>query len=542
MPTLNELREKWFLKFDGSDDLFPPAVRRTNSTISNYSDNNQVTAFIDGSDYMAQWHQTLNELANTPGGGELYHSAWRLENVSTLGISAPYSRALTMILYGRQNNIVDYGLYSAHILCFKQNWSSAAFLNKSLPTEKHLIDKRFPKWASLHQKYSVFKHANLPNSAMLGSIDMSYTRWDESIHDPDIPEQETWFGGGPTHDLGVQIIGPSAVDIEKAFRERYNDTARLETNYTDIDSPIANPQPVAGSNHSVQVLETFGRTDKPEDGYSWSQDGEFTLWAAYINALKKATDYIYIEDQYFLPFGYPPFIWNEPGVSDNTNESDIIWQLGEAIKRGVKVMVVTPSNTEDVSHVYQTFQRNLGIKYLYDVALNSPGDIVVSSLHKRSASENHAIYVHSKLLICDDEFVLVGSGNVCLRSMACDGELSVGIVDGDGNFARDLRVKLMREHMANNSLSLDDTDVSFATFFEYSYNYETYWLNNDDTAGSRLRPYALHNNPDFNEPGFTLHESPVGEVLFPDLSTASRITSHAYAYNIIIDPYYGPDY
>src|SRR5207245_2544844 len=107
---------------------------------------------------------------------------------------------------------------------------------------------------------------------------------------------------------------------------------------TGPDSP---PNPVPGGTHSVQVLTTYGITSRVY-GYSWAPVGDFTIWASYLNAIKKASTYIYIEDQYFYPFDWPP-CFTRTGVAQST---DLIYQLGQAIGRGVQVLVIVPAKSE----------------------------------------------------------------------------------------------------------------------------------------------------------------------------------------------------
>src|SRR5262249_44469056 len=154
---------------------------------------------------------------------------------------------------------------------------------------------------------------------------------------------------------------------------------------------------------------------------------------SYLNAIKRASIYIYIEDQYFLPFDWPPCHTRPAGKARDT---DLIYQLGKAIQRGVLVAVVTPSNAEDLYHMYQKYHRDLAVNHLLNIkTAGAAGDVVVASLK----NDSFDIYVHSKLMIVDDELVLIGSTNVGQRSMTYDGELHLGVVDGANMFARDLR-------------------------------------------------------------------------------------------------------
>jgi phosphatidylserine/phosphatidylglycerophosphate/cardiolipin synthase-like enzyme len=73
------------------------------------------------------------------------------------------------------------------------------------------------------------------------------------------------------------------------------------------------------------------------------------------------------------------------------------------------------------------------------------------------------VYIHAKVVIVDDVWAMIGSDNLNRRSWTHDSELSIAVLDderdardpldpagfGDGarRFARDLRIRLMREHL-----------------------------------------------------------------------------------------------
>jgi monoamine oxidase len=213
----------------------------------------------------------------------------------------------------------------------------------------------------------------------------------------------------------------------------------------------------------VQVLHTYGRTSTSH-GYRWSPSGEFTIWAAYLKAIRAAETYVYIEDQYFLPFGSPPHFGGQPGLEQ---DSDIVFQLAAAIRRGVKVIVLVP---RDLSEEDESFrgdmraQRQVGVFHLAGVAsevqaAGGSGDFLIAHLHNGI----EPIYVHSKLLIVDDEYVNLGSANVNRRSMTHDGEVNIAVVDSEGSFARDLRTTLWTEHLRSGA-GLSDFATAYPRF------------------------------------------------------------------------------
>lgn len=112
------------------------------------------------------------------------------------------------------------------------------------------------------------------------------------------------------------------------------------------------------------------------------------------------------------------------------------------------MLVVVPTATEEKGLLpkFQKYQRDIGVDYLNNLSpiVGPPGNFAIAVL--QIGTED--IYVHSKLMIIDDEFVLLGSANVNQKSMTHDSELDVGIVDADGMFAKDLRKALWAEHLS----------------------------------------------------------------------------------------------
>jgi phosphatidylserine/phosphatidylglycerophosphate/cardiolipin synthase-like enzyme len=508
MPSLDELKNKWFIPMagDSPDDI--PQRRHTEdageNTLTVSTDGNTVTPLLDGQAFMREWHNRLAAL--TPGTTpELYHAGWRYEGVRTLGAVTGTTNALEDVLAGQTGGAATYVLVCRNIGVWEFNRPSILWL-RDHGVDTSCQDNRFPTAGSNHQKCAIFKDgAN--TTAILGSIDISMTRWDTPAHRTVEPERDAT--GRPTHDTGVAVAGPAVLDLQRSYRERWNDPTRtlgmipLWPPQPLISTPLT--PPAAGGSHSVQVLRTYGVTSEAM-GYSWSPRGEFTVWASHLNAIKRATNYIYIEDQYFLPFDWPPCF----SRTGHARDTDIIYQLGEAMKRGVNVVVLTPNNAEDAFHRWQKYQRDVGINYLNQVRTDgAPGRVVVSALHNGT---DH-VYIHSKLMIVDDEFVSIGSTNVGQRSMTHDGELHVGVVDSANLFAKELRKSLWAEHTQRAVADFDDVAAGL-----------TQWIADTAASHGHLQPYDLNTR-----------------ALFPRRpGSAGPPIGHADLIRDGIDPYAGP--
>lgn len=257
--------------------------------------------------------------------------------------------------------------------------------------------------------------------------------------------------GGPTHDLALKVQGPAVADVVQTFQERWNDPSSAEGTSLPIQEAMPDyfrdlPIPRTGP-HSVQVLRSFPLIKKRK-GYSWSDQGEYTIWAAYLKAIKQAQQYIYIEDQYLFTFHDPPFFETSTGVGRDT---DIVYQLGEALKRGVDVVALVPGRNNAIWKHYEIQQRRRAAEYLQGISAASPdhGEFVICKLHIDGKDPT----IHSKLMLVDDAYTLAGSANICQRSIAYITELQLGVVDEQDRLAKELRLALWQEH-----LELDSPD------------------------------------------------------------------------------------
>lgn len=448
MATLAALKAKWFIDTTPGGTHFPPRARAPGTAVTNHTDGNLVTPFIDGEAYMAEWNARLGAVASTPS-AEFYHTGWKFNDVETLGVGTG-TDARAAVAAARAAGRAVYPVFSDHI--GNANGPATTWLRAhGVPTACR--DTRFPAAGSNHQKAHCFK---VPNDARagVGSIDIARERWDRTAHDPG----DALRPGRPTHDLSVTLQGAAVADIERCFTERWNDPTRargplVPGNLDGLVPPPVPPPittapsaPLSIGSQSVQVLRTFGRT-YPFFGYSWATTGEFTAWASYLNAIQQAQHCIYIEDQYFWPFDFPPAFLG----AGRRRDTDIIYQLARAIQRGVKVAVLVPANAEDIGAHFLKYQRDIGVHYLNAVAAagTAGGEFVIGSLQVPDAGGVfHPVYVHSKVMLVDDELALMGSANVGQRSMSHDGELHLGIVDAATPFVADLRKALWAEHMA----------------------------------------------------------------------------------------------
>ncbi len=261
--------------------------------------------------------------------------------------------------------------------------------------------------------------------AFVGGMDVTTylgDRWDEGRHTPRM--------GLNWHDVQLRIQGEAVADVERNFRQRWSASGG------DDDLPHREPVCDPSWRTPVQIVRTI-----PIGVYPFARGGEFGIYHAYIQALRRARRFVYIENQY---------LW----------EPDVLNELLAAIHKQrdepFRVVIVLPARAEDGKwdndrHVDRLRAADGGrnIVSVYSLYSSGPGGGKRPFTYK-------AIYVHAKVAIVDDEWMTVGSANLNHRGLATDSELNV--IVHDAKIARALRVELWSEHLGITKEEVERTD------------------------------------------------------------------------------------
>jgi phosphatidylserine/phosphatidylglycerophosphate/cardiolipin synthase-like enzyme len=449
----------WFL---GAGDRANPA-----SDLRAFTTGNLVEPRIDGHSYFARLHA---ELTATQPGDQVYVLDFRGDLDERL--DGPESEIGTVLGLAARRKVGVFGmLWRSQPKLLKQSEEANAEFVREIDEDggQVLLDGRTRRAGSHHQKLVVVRHPGSPGRdvAFVGGIDLGYSRNDDSEHagDPQVMEFPPVYGPRPPwHDIQAEVHGPAVHDLEHSFRERWYGSTVL-----DLPSPVRQlydrayhigamtsrplPEPTADDQtrrgpHAVQVLRTYPARLRR---YPFAPRGERSIAHAYRKAFARARSLVYIEDQY---------LWSRP-------VADII---AAALRDnpGLHVIAVVPRFPDHDGAVTQ-LPALLGRYDVIRACQAAGGDrFAVYDL------ENHQgtpVYVHAKVVVADDVWAMVGSDNLNRRSWSHDSELSIAVLDseldarqpadpaglGDGarTFARDLRLRLWREH-----LDRSDDDVS----------------------------------------------------------------------------------
>lgn len=182
---------------------------------------------------------------------------------------------------------------------------------------------------------------------------------------------------------------------------------------------------------------------------------------SYEKAIGHAERFVYIENQYV----------REPRLlSLLIDRAKTVTALVVVVVVPVAPEEIRPSETPDEVTLKGLFEQHRILSGLRDTLRARFG--VFSPIARSVASKSTAekavtqlrslqVYVHSKVLIIDDMFAIVGSANAARRSFRVDTEACVGFFDA--TVVRDLRLRLWGELLGNPP---DLSDWAPATFVE----------------------------------------------------------------------------
>uniref|UniRef100_A0A7N5KCZ6 Phospholipase n=1 Tax=Ailuropoda melanoleuca TaxID=9646 RepID=A0A7N5KCZ6_AILME len=285
----------------------------------------------------------------------------------------------------------------------------------------------------------------------------------------------------PWHDIASVVHGKAARDVARHFIQRWNFTKIMKSKYRSLSYPFLLPKSqttahelkyqVPGSVHAnVQLLRSAA------DWSAGIKYHEESIHTAYVHVIENSKHYVYIENQFFISCADDKVVFNKIG---DAIARRILKAHRESQRYRVYVVIpLLPGFEGDIStgggnalqaimHFnYRTMCRgensilgqlkaklgNQWINYISFCGLRThavlEGNLVTE-----------LIYVHSKLLIADDNTVIIGSANINDRSMLGkrDSEMAVivqdtetvpSVMDGEeyqaGRFAQGLRLQCFR--------------------------------------------------------------------------------------------------
>lgn len=295
------------------------------------------------------------------------------------------------------------------------------------------LDGRHPPGSSHHQKMLVIDDG----MAFCGGIDITLDRWDTRSHRDDDPLRKRPNGRpyGPWHDASSMFTGPAASALGELCRSRWKRAG-------GEDVPLVERVPSA---FDVKGRFSFGPADlaisRTEPSYL-DEPQVVEIEKLYVDMIMAAKHAIYAESQYFASRAVAQALARRVAEPD-----------------GPEVVLINPVAADN---------------WLGSLAMDTARARLRESLRRHDphgrlriyhpvTANGQPIYVHSKLMIVDDEIMRVGSSNINNRSMRFDRECDVALEASGSAFIRS-RIGALRDDLLAEHLGVSATAVTAAIF------------------------------------------------------------------------------
>ncbi|ORB22585.1 phospholipase [Mycolicibacterium moriokaense] len=406
-----------------------------------WSEGNQAEVLIHGASY---FDRLVAEVDQLRAGDHLFFADWRGDADQRLRENGPTVAQLFRSAVER-GVLVKGLMWRSYPNRLQFNEEQNRHLGEAIERAggEVLLDQRVLLGGSHHQRLVLLRHADEPSRdvAFIGGIDLCHSRRDGESHrgDPQTVEMSRRYGERPPwHDVQLQLRGPVVGALDTTFRERwtarapldlFNPLAWLRNRFVGTTAarhplPEQPPDPPPCGPHAVQVLRTYGDALIQ---YEFAKGGERTIARGYTKAVRRARQLIYLEDQY---------LWSE----------EVATLLVEALTANQELhLVAVVPRYFDLEGGFGRPPTLLGRQLAVEACRRAaPGRVHLFDVENH---EGTPVYVHSKVCVIDDTWACVGSANFNRRSWTHDSELACAVLDDDGAFARDIRLRLLREHL-----------------------------------------------------------------------------------------------
>jgi phospholipase D1/2 len=285
--------------------------------------------------------------------------------------------------------------------------------------------------------------------AFAGGLDLCDARWDTRQHLRGDPRRIDVHGKPykPFHDIQVMLDGPVVANLERLFLEGW----RLATG-SDLsgvhNSESAGPMSALSDDAVEQLAGDLGlplrarhiglsRTD-------WTPEGQIIseIQSLFERAILSAERFIYIETQYF---------------TSKALAEALYYRIADTKRPKLQIVLVMPDGADSPKEDFVLGNRQRRVRrFIADAARHFGHEfsLLMSSESTRD-QPCPATFIHSKLMIVDDEFLTIGSANFTNRSLRIDREINLAwqaaleeptVAEQLRHDIRVLRTSLLAEH------------------------------------------------------------------------------------------------
>lgn len=287
---------------------------------------------------------------------------------------------------------------------------------------------------SHHQKLAVIDGV----TAFAGGLDICEERWDDRNHVADHAWRVNASGSPcrPNHEVQAAVQGEPAAALLQLFCERWRTalgedlglSPQPHSSVASLVLPSVEPSailPLAAEH--VAIARTSPSASAPP-----LQEVKATTLAA----LRAAERLVYIETQYF---------------TSRSVTAALVERLKDPEKPRLQLVVLMPRGADNSKEKFALGDLQAAMLSDLEAAAEACGhDLLFLCSAVAGEACDGATFIHSKVLIVDDELLCVGSANMTERSMSLDSELCLFWQGAPGSqLARDIcnvRASLLAEH------------------------------------------------------------------------------------------------
>ena len=301
------------------------------------------------------------------------------------------------------------------------------------PSIDFKFDSAHPVGCSHHQKVVVIDD----QFAVCGGIDMTSDRWDTQEHLESDPRRHKPYSNklyGPWHDLTMLVEGDAAGALAELGRDRWERAGGKPLGPCAPQLESAWPEGLTAEFEDVEV--GIARTRAAWRG----REAVHEIEALFVEHIGRAKRFIYAESQYFASRAIAEALAERLAQSDPP-----------------EIVLINPESAE--GWLEQAAMDGARVRLCHAIAASDPGNRLRLFMPFNAAGT--AIYVHSKVMIVDDEVVRVGSANMNNRSMGLDSECDLFIdAARPGNAHAGAPIKRLRIALLAEHTGLSEPDVA----------------------------------------------------------------------------------
>ncbi len=265
---------------------------------------------------------------------------------------------------------------------------------------------------SHHQKFVVVDGA----IGFIGGIDLCDARWDDCDHRLDHPDRVNVIGDPckPYHDVQACFVGKVVTPLVELFAERWQRASGLPLHLPPADSRTRARfdlvQLSDGSAEAIAATHAALSRTQVDTRAEPSLVGE--VLALFADAIGAARRLIYAETQYF---------------TSRSVARVLIDRMRNSALPKLEIVVFLPhgADTPMEKFALEDMQEDV-LNALLEAASETGHELrLLYPASRHSDGSETATFIHSKILIVDDRFLMVGSPNFTERSVALDTELAI---------------------------------------------------------------------------------------------------------------------